>query len=130
SASNPESLNVSNSAKAIKYAVDHGAKIINYSAGGPEFSEDEYRAIKEAELRGVLFVSAAGNDHQNTDQVENYYYPAAYRLSNIIAVAATDIHNNLLSSSNWGKKRVDVAAPGESIYSTLPNGRFGYMTGT
>jgi subtilisin family serine protease len=45
-------------------------------------------------------------------------------------VASTDINNNLLPSSNWGKTHVDVAAPGENIYSTLPGGRFGYMTGT
>jgi subtilisin family serine protease len=62
--------------------------------------------------------------------VENYYYPSAYHLSNIISVAATDIHNNLLPSSNWGKTKVDIAAPGENIYSTLPNGKFGYMSGT
>ena len=41
-----------------------------------------------------------------------------------------DIQNNLLPSSNWGKRQVDVAAPGENIYSTLPGGRYGYMTGT
>jgi len=128
--SNPGSVNLSNTVKAINYAVDHGARIINYSGGGPEFSEDEYLAIKKAEAHGVLFVSAAGNEHQNTDLVENYYYPSAYHLSNIISVAATDIHNNLLSSSNWGKTRVDIAAPGENIYSTLPNGKYGYMSGT
>jgi thermitase len=119
-----------NTIRALNYAVDHGAKIINYSGGGPEFSEDEYLAIKKAEAKGILVVSAAGNEHQNTDLTENYYYPAAYRLSNIISVASTDINNNLLPSSNWGKTHVDVAAPGENIYSTLPNGRYGYMTGT
>lgn len=127
---NPGSVNLKNTVKAINYAVDHGARIINYSGGGPEFSEEEYLAIKRAEARGILFVSAAGNEHQNTDKSENYYYPSAYRLSNIISVAATDIHNKLLASSNWGKKTVDVAAPGENIYSTLPNGRYGYMSGT
>ena len=81
-------------------------------------------------MQGILFVSAAGNEHQNTDIEGNYYYPSAYRLSNIISVAATDMHNNLLPSSNWGKKHVDVAAPGENIYSTLPGGRYGYMSGT
>ena len=127
---NPGSVNLRNTVKAINYAVDHGAKIINYSGGGPEFSEDEYLAIKKAEAKGVLFVAAAGNEHQNTDLVENYYYPSAYRLSNIISVAAIDINNNLLPSSNWGPSKVDVAAPGENIYSTLPGGRYGYMSGT
>jgi thermitase len=128
--SNPGSVNLANTVKAINYAVDHGARIINYSGGGPEFSEDEYLAIKRAESKGVLFVAAAGNERQDTDKVENYYYPSAYRLSNIISVAATDQSNRLLSSSNWGKKKVDVAAPGENIYSTLPGGRYGTMTGT
>lgn len=127
--SNPGSVNLRNTVRAINYAVDHGARIVNYSGGGPEFSEEEYLAIKRAEEKGVLFVAAAGNEHQNTDLLENYYYPSAYRLSNVLSVAATDIHNKLLPSSNWGTK-VDVAAPGESIYSTLPGGRYGYMTGT
>ena len=48
----------------------------------------------------------------------------------MVTVAATDIHNNLLPSSNWGKSKVDLAALGENIYSTLPGGRFGYMSGT
>ena len=130
SESNPGSVNLKNTVRAINYAVEHGARIINYSGGGPEFAEDEYLAIKKAEAKGVLFVSAAGNEHQNTDLSENYYYPAAYRLTNILSVASTDINNNLLPSSNWGKTHVDVAAPGENIYSTLPGGRFGYMTGT
>lgn len=127
---NPGSVNLRNTIKGIYYAIDHKAKIVNYSGGGPEFSEDEYLAIKKAEHNDVLFVAAAGNEHQNTDLVENYYYPSAYRLSNVISVAAVDINGNLLPSSNWGKAKVDVAAPGENIYSTLPGGRYGYMSGT
>jgi thermitase len=128
--SNPGAVNLKNTVRAIHYAIDNGARIINYSGGGPEFSEEEYLAIKKAESKGILFIAAAGNERQNTDQVENYYYPSAYRLSNIVSVAATDINNNLLPSSNWGKTQVHVAAPGESIYSTLPGGRYGYMSGT
>jgi subtilisin family serine protease len=128
--SNPGSVNLRNTVRALNYAIDHGAQIINYSGGGPEPSEDEYLALKRAEAKGFLVVSAAGNEHQNTDLPENKYYPAAYRLSNMISVAATDIHNKLLASSNWGRLRVDVAAPGENIYSTLPGGRYGYMSGT
>lgn len=122
--------NLENSIRAIHYAIDHGAHIINYSGGGPEFSRAEYLAIKKAESKGILFVAAAGNDHKNTDELENYYYPSSYHLSNIISVAATDIHNRLLSFSNWGEKTVDIAAPGEKIYSTLPHGKYGYMSGT
>lgn len=127
---NSGAVNLTNTVKAIHYAIDHGARIINYSGGGPEFSDDEYLAIKRAESKGILFISAAGNESHNTDIVGNQYYPSAYRLSNIISVAATDIQNNLLNSSNWGKNTVDVAAPGANIYSTLPGNKYGYMSGT
>lgn len=130
SEANPGSVNLKNSVESIEFAVAHGARIINYSGGGPEFSEDEYLAIKKAEAKGVLFVAAAGNEHQDSDLIENYYYPAAYRASNVIAVASLDINNNLVRSSNWGVNKVALAAPGENIYSSLPSGRHGYMTGT
>lgn len=122
--------NLSNTVKAINYAIDNGAHIINYSGGGAEFSAAEMKAIQRAETKGVLFVAAAGNEYQDTDQSGNAYYPAAYGLANIVAVAATNIRNQLLPSSNWGMKHVHVAAPGENIFSTLPRGRYGYLTGT
>lgn len=123
-------VNLRNTVRAIRYAIEKGARIINYSGGGPEFSQEEYDAIREAHARGILFVAAAGNERQDTDRPEGAYYPAGYRLPNMITVAATDIRNKLLSSSNWGLRSVDVAAPGENIYSTLPSGRYGYMSGT
>lgn len=122
--------NLSNTVKAINYCVDSGAHIINYSGGGAEFSAAELKAIQRAEAKGIIFVAAAGNEYQNTDETGNSYYPAAYGLSNIIAVAATNIRNQILPSSNWGKKHVHVAAPGENIFSTLPKGKYGYLTGT
>lgn len=128
--SNTGAVNLKNTVKAIEWAVNSGAKIINYSGGGPEFAEEEYVALKKAESKGVLIVAAAGNERSDTDMPENYYYPSAYRLTNIISVAATDINNKLIRSSNWGKSKVDVTAPGENIFSTLPNGRYGFMTGT
>lgn len=123
-------VNLDNTVKALEYAIAKGAKIINYSGGGPEFSEKEYLAIKKAEAAGVLVVAAAGNFGQNIDQVEHYYYPAAYNTSNVISVASTDMKNNLSPFSNYGKRKVDVAAPGEKILSTLPGGRHGELTGT
>ena len=127
---NSGEVNLKNTIKAIHYAVEHGAKIINYSGGGSQFNEDEYFELKKAEAAGVLVVAAAGNERSNTDNREFAYYPAAYRLSNIISVAALDINNRLIRSSNWGKRTVDVAAPGENILSTLPDGKYGFMTGT
>lgn len=58
------------------------------------------------------------------------YFPADYELSNIISVTAIDKGKNVLPTSNWGVRTVDIAAPGNDIYSTLPNGQYGYMTGT
>lgn len=122
--------NLKNSIRALNWAIDHGAQIINYSGGGPEFSMDEYVAIKRAREKGVLIVAAAGNEKSNVDSPENYYYPCAYRLDNIVCVAATNIRNSLLTSSNWGKAMVDVAAPGENILSTVPGKKYAYMSGT
>ncbi len=122
-------VNLRNTIKSIYYAINNGARIINYSGGGPEFSEDEYLAFKEAERKNILIVAAAGNNSQNIDMLENFYYPASYRLSNIIVVTGSDIKDKLVPFSNWGRKSVDVTAPGENIYSTIP-GSYGYMSGT
>lgn len=127
----PGRVNLRNTVKAFRYAVDHGAKIINYSSGGPEFDEQEYLAMKYAEAHGVLIVAAAGNERSNSDTSETArWYPASYNLSNIISVMGNDINNNRLPSSNWGKLRVDLSAPGENIFSTLTGNRYGYMSGT
>jgi subtilisin family serine protease len=114
--------------KAIRYAVQMGAHIINYSAGGAEFSQPEFEAIKLAEEKGVLFIAAAGNE--GVDAQMDKFYPAAYPLKNIIAVASLSVEGALLKSSNFGLNVVAVAAPGGKIQSTLPKGRFGYLSGT
>lgn len=120
--------NLKNTVRAIRYAVDMGANIINYSGGGTDPNDDEFEAIKYAEDKGVLFVAAAGNEHSNSDIA--HYYPADYNLSNIISVTAIDSLAKVLRSSNYGTKTVHIAAPGEGIYSTLPGGNYGLMTGT
>lgn len=123
-------VSLKRSTTGIDYAITHHARVINYSGGGQEFSEAEYLSVKRAETAGVLIVAAAGNERADSDLVQNYFYPAQYRTPNIISVAATDINNKLLASSNYGVSRVDVAAPGENIYSTMPGGGYGYMSGT
>jgi thermitase len=122
------SNNLDNTVKSINYAVDNGAHIINYSGGGLEYSQAEFDAIRRAEARGILFVAAAGNEKSNSDVSK--YYPANYGLSNIISVTAIDPKTNTLPSSNWGIRTVDIAAPGLNIYSLLPGGQYGEMTGT
>jgi thermitase len=120
--------NLVNTIKAFDYAIKMNAHIINYSGGGTEYSQDEYLAVKRAEQKGILFVAAAGNERSNSDF--NRYYPADYDLDNIISVTAIDPSLRVLSSSNFGMRTVDIAAPGENIYSTMPGGLYNVMTGT
>lgn len=121
---------VSNIVKAIDYAIENGAQIINFSSEGTGFNVAEYRAIERASKKGILVITAAGNQGQNNDNSATPCYPASYDLPNILAVAATNIQNNVLPISNYGATKVHVAAPGEHIFSTLPSGRYGYNTGT
>lgn len=124
----PNTDNLKNTIAAIKYAVQMGAHIINYSGGGVEYSQDEHDAVAMAEAKGILFVAAAGNERSNSDQ--NHYYPADYKLKNIISVTAIDPTTEVLSSSNYGVDTVDIAAPGQNILSCLPHNSYGLMTGT
>lgn len=120
--------NLRNTVQSIKYATRMRANIINYSGGGLEFSEEEKKAIQEAQRRGILFVAAAGNERSNSDH--HKYFPADYGLSNIISVTAIDPNTQVLPSSNYGIETVQIAAPGQNILSTLPKNSYGFMTGT
>jgi thermitase len=124
----PNTDNLKNTIQSIQYAVKMGAHIINYSGGGTEFSQEEHDAVAAAEKQGILFVAAAGNERSNSD--EHHYYPADYKLKNIISVTAIDPTTEVLSSSNYGTETVDIAAPGQTILSCLPNSSYGLMTGT
>jgi subtilisin family serine protease len=103
---------------AMEYAQNHGAKVINASYGGSQFSQAEYNEISNLNTGEVLLVAAAGNGPTNNDSTPSY--PASYNLDNIIAVAATDQNDNLACFSNYGQTSVDVAAPGVNIYSAMP----------
>ncbi len=121
-----------NAIKAINYAVENGADIINASWGGDPFSQALYDAIAAAGAADVVFVAAAGNGNllgigQNNDAID--FYPSGYDLENILAVAATDHNDNLAGFSNYGATTVDLAAPGVGILSTTLIG-YGLSTGT
>jgi subtilisin family serine protease len=115
-------------AEAIEYAAAHGARVSNNSWGGSGNDPALSNAISDAGSKGEIFVAAAGNSATNTDVTPNY--PSAFNLSNIIAVAAIASDGSLASFSNYGPTTVDVGAPGVSIYSTLPNNSYGYLSGT
>ncbi len=114
---------VARAAEAIEYAVDNGARIINASWGGYDYSATVYSAINYARQHNVLFVAAAGNE--SNDNNISPFYPASYNLPNIISVAATDQGDQLAYFSNYGSNKVHLAAPGVSIYSTVPHFSYG-----
>lgn len=103
--------------KAIHYAIDQGAKIVNCSFGGSARSDEEEGAFTALKNAGVLAVCAAGNDSRNTDSTAQY--PSGYNLDNIISVAASGSDDKLASFSNYGPTSVDLMAPGVRIYSTI-----------
>ncbi|MFZ3371914.1 MAG: S8 family peptidase, partial [Desulfitobacteriaceae bacterium] len=110
---------------AITYANNHGAKIANNSW----VQTGDNQALGDAiQASGMLFVCAAGNEASNSDI--SPFYPADFDSNNILSVAALDSTGNLASWSNYGMNTVDVAAPGVNVLSTLPNGSYGYFSGT
>lgn len=121
--------NLMSTVKAIRYATQMKVDVINYSGGGDLKNPLEEAAIRDAQKQGIVFVAAAGNDGRNTDRAG--FFPAGYGLENIIAVAAMDPSSHtLLHSSNYGQFSVDIAAPGKNVFSTMPGGHYGFMTGT
>lgn len=126
-------------ANAIRYAVDNGAQIINMSFGkdvSPNQDAVE-EAIKYSEEKGVLLIHAAGNEGKNVDKEPRYpsnkYMGSQKQIANFINVGASDqkLDNNLIASfSNYGKKNVDVFAPGVDIYSTIPDNQYKPNSGT
>ena len=120
----------SNAVRALDFAVRHGAKVANASWGGGGIDSTLSAAIARAGAAGLIFVAAAGNDGSNNDV--RPFYPGSYitSLPNIVTVAASDSSDNLASFSNIGANTVTLSAPGVSILSTLPNNRYGVLTGT
>jgi RHS repeat-associated protein len=110
---------------AIAYAEAQGAKIANCSWGSSANNPALTEAIAQSNL---LFVTAAGNTRRNLDH--HPVYPAALGLENTIAVAAINQAGRLSDFSNYGPESVDIAAPGENIFSTLPDGNYGANSGT
>jgi Subtilase family len=111
--------------KAIKYATDNGAKIINASLGTYADTESMRELIDYAWTRNVIVVAAAGNE--NSDQQPKWQYPAV--LSKVVAVAATDQNDKKSTFSNFNQE-VDISAPGSSLYSAFWNGNYAYWSGT
>ncbi|MDN4165342.1 S8 family peptidase [Cytophagales bacterium LB-30] len=125
-------------ALAIRYATDNGAHIINMSFGKGE-SPDQWmvqEALQYASDKGVLLVHAAGNDSKNLDVEPNF--PSPYNTSGnkiplmlTIGASAKEKGKEMAASfSNYGKKTVDIFAPGEQISTTYPENKYKLVDGT
>lgn len=128
-------------ALAIRYAVDNGAKIINCSFGKSFSPKREWveEALVYAEKKGVLVVHAAGNESEDLDVIKNTNYPddqpsgSAELVANFISVGALAPFMNqtlVADFSNFGKSKVDLFAPGEDIFSSMPEASYDYQGGT
>jgi cell wall-associated protease len=125
-------------ANAIIYAADNGAKIINMSFG-KSFSPNKEivdKAVKYAESKGVLLIHAAGNDGDNLDEKNNYPnrdFKTGGNAKNWLEIGASAWGKDkdfVGSFSNYGKKSVDLFAPGVQIYSTTPGNQYEDLQGT
>ncbi len=128
-------------ANAIRYAVDNGAQVVNMSFGkglSPNKNVVD-EAVKYAQKKGVLLVHAAGNSSQNIDNEPNFptrsfkTYNSKKKANNWIEVGALAWQGEEKSAaefSNFGKKNVDIFAPGVDIYSTVPNNGYKPNSGT
>ncbi|MFN6307899.1 MAG: S8 family serine peptidase [Microcystis sp.] len=115
-------------AQGIRYAVDNGADVINMSLGGGSTDSAVQSALQYASSRGVIVVMAAGNAGAAQPG-----YPASSATSWGLAVGAVDSSNQMASFSNRAGSNSSmryVTAPGVQVYSTLPNGGYGFLSGT
>jgi len=103
-------------AQGIKYAVDHGAQVINLSFGSTEDSPILHDAITYANQRGVFLVAAVGNEDKQNDSAPQF--PANWS-TEVMGVAAIDGNNRKASFSNFGSN-VSVSAPGLNLISLFP----------
>ncbi len=126
-------------ALAIRYAVDNGARVVNMSFGkyfspGKKWVDD---AVKYAEDHDVLLIHAAGNEYRDLDSVDHYPNPD-YELSGLKSACFITVGANtggpdslvLARFSNYGKKEVDLFAPGVKVYSTVPSNQYAAYSGT
>ncbi|CEM19534.1 unnamed protein product, partial [Vitrella brassicaformis CCMP3155] len=113
---------------AINYAVAMGATLTSNSYRSFGTSRAREEAIRKAEEANMLFVAAAGNDDLDTDVV--MHYPSSSELDSVISVGAATKEGEKAWFSNYGLESVDVFAPGTTIFSTVPGGKYAKMQGT
>ena len=130
--------------RAIRYAADNGARIINWSGFLNDDRPDKLASLKDAiryaASKNALLVAAAGNDGRDIDRDENCLYPQCTESENIVNVAEVDFKGELYKykidgqtrGSNWGIRRVQIAAIGDNFTTSLKDNRsvYGVQGGT
>ncbi len=109
--------------EGVNVRVVNDSDVIEGNTGSTQLEN----AIETLGANNILFVTAAGNTGKNNDEVERY--PCKYDKPTEICVAASNNKDELPSWASYGPKTVDLAAPGTSIYSTLREGKYGYLSG-
>ncbi|MCH5248807.1 MAG: S8 family serine peptidase [Lachnospiraceae bacterium] len=108
--------------QGMRSAISKNVDVMSMSFGSFCYDALFQKEITAAAGKGIVMIAAAGNE-----ATSQKVYPAAY--DNVVAVAATDRYDEITEFSNYGSW-VDIAAPGDNIYSTLPNRAFGNESGT
>jgi cell wall-associated protease len=126
-------------ALAVRYAVDNGASVINMSFGkaySPN-QKEVYEAFKYAESKGVLLVHAAGNDGTNLDEASNFptnkysFQAEPFNMWLTIGASTKEKKGAVAADfSNYSQTKVDIFAPGNEIYSTVPQSAYRSLQGT
>ena len=113
-------------ARAIRYAVDNGARIINWSGFVDQRNLAELSELRAAfdyaEQRRILIVLGAGNSADDLDVPEKAFYPQMFPNKNIMRVAEVDLTGKLAPHSNFGKRAVHIAAIGRNYTTFVFNG--------
>ncbi|BAY38319.1 peptidase S8/S53 [Nostoc sp. NIES-2111] len=114
-------------ANGIRYAADNGARVINLSLGGDYSSQTLQSAVEYAASKGAVVVMAAGNESNSQPS-----YPARYADKSGIAVGAVNREGDLTDFSNraGSNELAYVTAPGQNIYSSVPNNGYASYSGT
>jgi subtilisin family serine protease len=109
--------------RAIYYAVDHGANVINMSFSLQNWSAELVRALNYANEHDVICVASAGNNGEET-----LVFPSAFR--HVIGVGSTNNQDRRSVFSNYGNGLVRLSAPGEGLVTAFPGGRYAVVSGT
>lgn len=115
-------------ARAVRYAVDNGARVLSNSYGTPSYTQEMQDAVRYTFEKGALFVCASGNSRKDLDNPEEKDYPACYGQPNQLVVSATD-NADWSQFANFGSM-VEIAAPGANIFSLMPKNSYRSFSGT